>query len=138
MSPQNYLLLVPLAPLVPSLTQPCLHCLASRYSGLYSVLSTALKFQCILSSVKIYIIVGCFCCCLFLYIAVTTLTPRNKDYIGTVCQWGLAGWWDHLCLACAWKRPSTRAELALEHVRSSPAPSKFCLLLIVEVMQAPS
>lgn len=35
-------------------------CLASQYSGFYSVLATALKFQCILSSVKIYIIVGCF------------------------------------------------------------------------------
>lgn len=79
-------------------------CFASLYSGLYSILATAFKFQCILSSVKIYIIVGCFVVvviCLFvLYIAVTTLTSRNKDYIGTVWwQWGLAGWWDHLCPA---------------------------------------
>lgn len=82
------------------------NCLAFQCSGLCSVLATALRFQCILSSVKIYIIVGVFCCCLFLYIAVTTLTSRNKDYIGTVWQWGLAGWQDHLCLGCAWKRPS--------------------------------
>lgn len=67
-------------------------CLASQYSGFYSVLATVLKFQCILSSVKIYIIVGCFMLLLFvLYIAVTTLTSRNKDYIGTVWQWGLGG-----------------------------------------------
>lgn len=81
-------------PLGPTCPQPHpampADCLASRYSGLYPVLSTALKFQCILSSVKIYIIVGCFCCCLFLYIAVTTLTSRNKDYIATGWQWGLA------------------------------------------------
>lgn len=43
----------------PSLTMPA-DCFASLYSGLYSILATAFKFQCILSSVKIYIIVGCF------------------------------------------------------------------------------
>lgn len=56
---------------------------------------------------------------------------------------GTGGWWDHLCLACAWKRPSIQAELGQEHRRvkrghSNPARLRFCLLLIPEVMQPPA
>lgn len=59
-------------PLGPTCPQPHpampADCLASQYSGFYSVLATVLKFQCILSSVKIYIIVGFMLLLLFVFV----------------------------------------------------------------------